>query len=79
VNRCQASCAGRDQRAYRFAMRRDIFTACADCASYLMGQGLTLVPVERRVAVVPVAADRRRFVASWIRNLVAKDTTGRAA
>jgi hypothetical protein len=79
MNRCQASCRGADQRAFRLAMRRDVFTACRDCAAWLTSQGLTLIPVERRSASVPVASDRRRFVPPWLRNLTARDETGAAA
>lgn len=77
MNRCQATCAGVDQRAFRFAMRHDVFTACADCAAWLTSQGMTLIPVERRTRVEPVATDRRARAARWIHNLRGRDETGR--
>jgi hypothetical protein len=40
-----------------------------------MGAAPTIV--DRRVASVPVTVDRRRFVPAWLRNLSARDETGR--
>lgn len=75
---CQASCTGTGQRPFRIAMTQRVVVACAKDAAYLEGQGLTLIPIERRAAAIPVASDRRRFTAPWRRRDLARDLTGAA-
>lgn len=79
MTRCQTTCTGVDQRAYRVAMTHRELVACAEHAAYLTGQGVTLIPIERRRADVAVVQDRRRrrFVPAWLRNLKGRDETGR--
>lgn len=72
-------CHGEDRKAYRFAMRHDVFAICDECAEYLTRAGLTLIPVERRTRAVPVVKERRRFVPRWLRGLTAREMTERAA
>lgn len=62
---CQHSCAGKDQAAYRIAMRQTVIVLCADHRAWAEGQGLTLIPVERRTQAVPVSVNRRRV--AWLR------------
>lgn len=53
-----------------------VVDVCAECVISLTAIGMSLTPVERRVADVPVARDRRRFLPAWLANLTARDETG---
>ena len=66
-------------RPYAFALGRRTTLLGDDCAAALTKIGMSLTPIERRVAAVQVPEDRRRFVPAWIRNLTSRDETGRIA
>lgn len=65
---------GNDILPVRLGMRRDVRLACFGCRTHISESGFLRI-VERRVATVEVAQDRRRFVPTWMRNLVAVDRT----
>ena len=67
-------CTGLDLRPIRRGLRREVVLWCSGCRTKADAMGVTVV--ERRVAEVPVARDRRAFVAPWRRNLIARDETG---
>lgn len=66
-------------RPYAYALARRTTLLDDGCAKQLFQIGMGLTPIERRVADIPVADDRRRFVPAWLRHLTARDETGRFA
>lgn len=68
------ACDGTDLRPVRFGLSRTLSVVCAGCRSTNLY--VSAYVVERRTAAVPVTADRRRFVARWVRSLTAVDRTG---
>lgn len=69
-----SACSGDDLRPVTIGLRRDVLAMCAGCRSTASAMGLRVV--ERRVASVPVARERRAFIAPWLRRLTARDETG---
>lgn len=77
MSRCQGStsaCSGRDLAPVRIGLRRDVLVFCGACRAIAEGMGLRIV--ERRAVSVPVAQERRAFVAPWLARLTARDLTG---
>ena len=76
MNACEfheLGCNQRDVLPVRLWPRRDLQLMCSGCRASI-GQVVTIV--ERRVAAVRVARDRRRFTARWIRiGNLARDET----
>jgi hypothetical protein len=80
MNRCQGHqtvCTGADLRPIQFnASRPMVLLVCRECRETSLFR--SAATVERRVASVPVEADRRAgWKPLWLRNLAAKDMTGR--
>jgi hypothetical protein len=67
-------CDGLDLAPVKLGLRPQLIVMCSGCRRAAAAMGAHIV--ERRVAAVPVAIDRRRFVAPWRRSLVARDLTG---
>lgn len=72
-----ALCANRDLGAYRIGLSTRVHIYCAQCAATVARYGAYIQPVERRVDDVPVETERRAWRPAWLRNLTAKDMTGR--
>jgi hypothetical protein len=81
MNRCsQAGCIQTDLKAYKRFIGHGVTILCGSCASSLMAIGMSLTPVERRVADLPVLTERRRIRRpAWLAHLTARDETGRMA
>ena len=75
------ACQGGQTRPYRDPLdgRGTVFQMCEDCAAALnaMGAGLELVsgPLTRRIA--DLQPEPARWQPVWLRNLTARDETGR--
>ncbi len=69
-----STCDGRDLAPVRIGLRREVLIFCSGCRATASAMGLRIV--ERRVASVPVARDRRAFLAPWRRHNLARDLTG---
>jgi hypothetical protein len=68
----------------RIGLRRELLVMCAACRTVAAAMGSSVAPVvvhvvERRARVVDVATERRHFRPAWLRNLTARDETGRVA
>lgn len=78
VGSVAADCDNFDVLPVRRGLRPDVQIYCAKCRAAMTRAGAQFRVVERRVAAVPVAEDRRRtFIAPWRRHLAARDETGR--
>lgn len=82
MNGCASNCTqcdGRDLAPVRLGMSPTVRTFCGACREKAAAMGAVVNLVERRVAALPVAEDRRRWVAPWRRNLLARDESGLVA
>lgn len=59
----------------RLSIRKDVQLACAGCRAY-MAERCYLRVVDRRLADLPVAEDRRLRRPAWLANLTNVDRTG---
>ena len=76
MTRCAAvttTCDGLDPLPVKLGLRPDVLVLCAGCRRTAGAMGLRVV--ERRVAAVRVAIERRRFVPPWLANLRGRDET----
>lgn len=75
--RCQGNtttCDGLELAPVKLGLRNDVFVLCAGCRRTASAMGAQIV--ERRVAQVPVAVERRAWVPRWRRGDLARDLTG---
>ncbi len=73
MNRCTFNERGCDQvdiRPVRLGFRRDLQLMCAGCRA---SASQVITVVERRVADVPVARDRRHWRPQWLARLTARE------
>lgn len=70
-----STCDSLDLAPVRLGLRRNVIVMCAGCRRTAAAMGVRIV--ERRVAQVPVAVERRRSLRpAWLRGDLSRDLTG---